>query len=158
MKRLRIIIIATLFIVFMASQAYAAWTLTPTRISQAGHLLKWQVVCTSDASALSATDLIALMPDNLKGRAQGSLMLTMTVKPGTAGVIPNTTINVTLSNDEDHTIYSASAFSKDAVTVGAALSEDYGEFLPVYGVLKLALNDIGDAGDQVTLIFNCYIP
>lgn len=157
-KKLNGFLITILITLFLAGPAMAAWTLTPSMLHSAGKLIKWRVVCTSDGDALTATDLIALMGNQMKFKVSGSILTVMNVYPGAGAVIPNTTINVTLTNDEGRTVYAATAFSKDAVTAGNDLSEDYSWYIPVYGYLGLALNDIGDSGDQVTLEFEAYIP
>ena len=133
------------------------WTLTPSLVSKSENLVKWKVVCTSDGNALTATDVFALMNDRLKRLIGGSFGMRMTVEPGTGGVIPNTTINVTITNAQGHTMYAATAFSKDVVTPGANLSEDWGDYIPIYDYFGLAINDIGDSGDQVTLYFDCWL-
>ena len=74
------------------------------------------------------------------------------VSPGTGAVIPNTTIDITLADEEGDTIWSDTAISKDAVT-WHTLSSTIGAYPPITGKLYLALNDIGDSGDQVTLYF-----
>jgi len=156
MKRLLIIFLILGVLFGTSTFASAGWTLTPTILEQADHLLTWQVVCTSDGNALTATDIMASMGDRLKAKVGGSLAMIMSVVPGTAGVIPNTTIDVTLSDANGYTLYAHTSISKDANTYGLDLSEDYKQYLPIFGQFKLALNDIGDSGDQVTLVFYCW--
>jgi hypothetical protein len=137
-----------------------SWTLTPSIVTRAKNFVRWKVVCTSDASACAATDLMALMSDAMKRIIGGSSLMTLTVSPGTGGVIPNTTIDITLRTNSDvatDLIFSKTTISKDAVTPAIDLSEDYPVFPPVYDVLYITINDIGDAGDQVTLYFENFI-
>ena len=156
------IIVTLVLLLMLSSSAWATdWTLTPSLVYASGHYLKWQVLCTSNASALTATDIMAQMTGTrdlelLQGYVEGSTMMIMTVVPGTGTEIPLTTINITLTDDEAATIFSTTTVSKDAVTTGLDLSEDFNQYPTVYKVLNLALNDIGDAGDQVTLVFHCW--
>jgi hypothetical protein len=76
----------------------------------------------------------------------------MKVSPGTGGVIPDTTINITLSDDEQDALYTKTAISKDAIS-WHSLNDDIGIYIPVMGALYLTINDIGTSGDQVTLYF-----
>ena len=152
MKKLIVIVSTLLF----TSSAFAAWTLTPTVLYHAKHYMEWQVVCTSDGDALSATDLVALMPDRVKYLVQGSSQLIMTVKPGTATTAPTTTIDVTLT-DARAAIFAETGYSESANTTGISLATDYNQYPTVFDKFYLTLNDIGDSGDQVTLIFFCWI-
>lgn len=150
-----------LAVLFFASTALATWSFSVTKVARAGHYLYWKVVCTSDGNALTATNLLSTaapvsIDPQLMGKLQGSSMLIMDVIPGTGGVIPNATINVTWSNSLV-IVYTHDAFSKDADTPGNLLSEDYNQFPPILKELNLAINDIGDAGDQVTLAVLCWI-
>lgn len=132
------------------------WTLAVTRVAQARHYLKWKVVCTSDGSALSATDLVALAHTAKINSLQGSSLMAMKVSPGTGGVIPDTTINVTLTDEEDDAVFTMTGASKDAIS-WHDLSTDIGMYPTVFDKLSLAINDIGASGDQVTLYFICWI-
>ena len=159
-KRLIAILTFAVLSLMVAAPALATWTLTPSLVKRQARYLKWQVLCTSDGSSLAATDLMSLIEavnPQLHKWLKGSSMMLMTVSPGVSTVIPDTTINVTISNDESHSIYAKTGFSKDAPTIGNDLSVDYNQYLPVYEALYLTLNDIGSSGDQVTLIFECWI-
>ena len=156
MKRILSIIMGFLLVIVLTVPAWATWTITPSTVSQAGHYIKWKVVLTSDGAALSATDLIALMPARLKRDVQGETLMLMKVSPGTGGVIPDTTLNITLTDDEGDTIWADTGISKDAVT-WHDLSADVDAYIPVLGLLYLAINDIGGSGDQVTLYFITWV-
>ena len=154
MKRIFLIVFALLM---MACNAWADWTLTPALVSKAGHYMQWKVVCTSDGNSLSATDIVALMPENLKRVVQGASHMVMTVSPGTGSVAPDTTIDVTLSNAQGIAVFVHTGYSNTADTTGISLAEDFNQYLTVFGLFYLALNDIGTSGDQVTLYFDCWI-
>jgi hypothetical protein len=127
-----------------------SWTLTVSKVSKTRHYLKWKVVCTSDGSSCSATDLIALMPPDLARQEQA--LMKMKVVPGTAGVAPDTTIDITLTDDEGDTLWADTGISNVANS-WHTLSADIGIHLPVFSKLYLAVSDIGGSGDQVTLYF-----
>jgi hypothetical protein len=134
------------------------WTLTPEMVGKVGRAFKWKILCTSDGSALSSTDIMPLISDvDLKSHIRASMMMTLAIKPGVAAVAPDNTIDVTLANDESVTIFSQTGISYNANTAGLDLSKDYGQFPVVYDKLYLALNDIGASGDQVTLLFENWI-
>jgi len=158
MKRTIITIFTFLSLILLVSTSWASWTITISRVARTPHYLYWQVVCTSDGDALAATDLLAVsaLDPQLLYEMQGAAMLSMAVIPGTGGVIPNTTIDVTWSSSKEE-LYDHDAFSKDADTPGNDLSEDYPTFPPILKELNLTLNDIGDSGDQVTLVILCWI-
>ena len=155
------IILTSVVLLLWAVPSFAEWTLSVQDISKTagGHIHRWKVTCTSDGDALSATDLLAstLMPLDMQNTVRGSLLMTMDVSPGTGSVVPDTTIDVTLSNSEGNSIYEDTAISESSVTTGKELDEDYGFYLPVFSKLYLTLNDIGTAGDQVTLYFEGWI-
>lgn len=140
-----------------ATSAFATWTLTPAKVARHGHYLTWKVKCTSDGSSLAATDIVALMPDDLKILAQGSSMMILKVSPGLTTVAPDTTIDVTLSDEQGTAIFVHTGYSNTADTTGISLAEDYNQYPPVHDKLYLTLNDIGTAGDQVTLYFECWL-
>ena len=149
--------IIVIFALLVGSQAMATWTLTPALVAQAGHYVKWSLTCTSNASALSATDILAVsgMPPRLLKLISGSTLMLMKVYPGESSVIPDTTINIILSDDEADALYTKTAISKDAIS-WHDLSSDIDAYPPITGSLYLTLNDIGSAGDQVTLYFICW--
>ena len=84
-------------------------------------------------------------------------MMIMKVVPGTATVAPDATINVTLSDAQGASIFVHTGYSNTADTTGISLAEDFNQYLTVFGLFYLALNNIGTAGDQVTLYFDCWV-
>ena len=144
--------LAILMVLAIASNGWSAWTVTPALVTKAGHYLLWSVTLTSDGAALSATDLIAESSGKLRRNMQGTSAMLMAVDPGAGGVIPNTTINVTLSNESGLELFAMTGASQNADS-WHDLSSDINQYLPVTGEFNLAMNDIGDAGDQVTLYF-----
>jgi hypothetical protein len=112
------------------------------------------VICTSNGSALTATDLVALMPDSIKDVEQ--VLMKMKVVPGTTTVAPDTTIDVTLTDEEGDTLWADTGISNVANS-WHTLSADIAIYPPIFSELNLALNDIGDSGDQVTLYFISWI-
>lgn len=156
MKKLISLLIVA--VVFLASQsAFAAWTLKVSKVSQVKDYLLWEVKCTSDGNALTATDLLALMEPSLKALVQNTTQMILEVIPGTGSVQPDTTIDVTLTNTAGSTLFTHAAYSNSANTTGISLAEDYNAYLPVFDTFKLALSDIGTAGDIVTLRFLAWI-
>lgn len=151
------IFIGITLVLLMASQSMAAWTLTPSVVSRAGHYMLWKVVCTSDGNALTATDLVALMPVGLQRIIPGATMMIMKISPGTTTVAPDTTIDVTLSDAQGTAIFTGTAYSYTAATTGISLAKDYNQYPTIYSKLYLTLNDIGTTGDQVTLFFECWV-
>ncbi|MDD2657189.1 MAG: hypothetical protein PHD04_00825 [Candidatus Pacebacteria bacterium] len=153
----KIFISILLVLAFATSGLAVDWTLAVNKVSRAGHYLLWKVVCTSNGSSLAATDLVALMSNNLKQEIQGATEMIMTVSPGTGAVAPDTTIDVTLSNSQGTAIFTHTGYSNVADTTGIQLSEDYNNFFTIYDKFYLTLSDIGTAGDQVTLYFEAWI-
>lgn len=149
-------IILVIILMLLTTNVYAAWTLTPSVVSRSGHYLTWKVVCTSDGSSLSATDLIAELGDRDKRLIQGATMMIMTVSPGTGSVAPDTTIDITLSNAQGIAVFVHTGYSNTADTTGISLAEDFNQYLTAHDKFYLTLNDIGSAGDQVTIYFECW--
>lgn len=158
MKRLASIFLGIMLIALLAAPSWAAWTITPSIVTKAGHYLKWKVVLTSDNSALSATDILSstYMSARMLRDIQGETLMTLKVSPGTGGVIPDTTINITLSDDESDALWTKTGISKDAIS-WHDLSADIKMYIPVTGKLYLTINDIGGSGDQVTLYFLTWV-
>ena len=151
------LLLAVVVFFLMVSQAFATWTLTPSLVGKVGHYMTWKVVCTSDGSALTATDLVAKMDARLKKLVQGSTMMIMTVSPGVVGVAPDTTIDITLSNAQGIPVFVHTGYSNTADTTGISLAEDYNQYFTVDGLFYLTMSDIGSSGDQVTLYFFCWM-
>lgn len=158
MKNFKTIILTMCFAMLLpiSVNAMDGDDLAITEIDRAGRYIKWQIVCTSDGSALSATDVIGEMSSKLARLVRGSALMKMKVVPGTGGVIPNTTIDITLTDDEDDELWSDTTITQNSNT-WHTLSADISIYPPVFDELKLALNDFGDVGDTVTLIFIGYI-
>lgn len=158
-------IIFSLCLLFLfASTSEAAWTIATTKVFDTEHYIYFKVTCTSDGSTLTATNIlvasstaeaVVTVENRLFDLISGRTAMIMDVIPGTAGVIPNTTIDIAFSN-ELITYYDESTFSKDANTVGNSLAKDYNQYPVISGQMNIILNDIGDSGDQVTLAFLCW--
>ena len=150
MKKLLFLTIA--LVLLLVSSAWADWTLVVSGVSEAGHYMKWKVVCTSDGGALSATNILALPGARLLRVGQGETLMLLKVSPGTGAVIPDNTIDIILSDAEQDALWTETTISKDAIS-WHDMSDDIDAYIPVLGPLYLTLNDIGTAGDQVTLYF-----
>lgn len=150
MKKLLFLTIA--FVLMLVSTAWADWTLIVSGVSEAGHYVKWKVVCTSDGAALSAINILGLPGAQAMRIGQGETLMLLKVSPGTGTVIPDNTINIILADAEQDALWTETTISKDAVT-WHDMSDDIDAYPPILGKLYLTLNDIGTAGDQVTLYF-----
>jgi len=150
------LIFAILFFI-AAPYAHAAWTIVTTVSASGGHYIKFKVVCTSDGSALTATDLVAEFEEQTSVKlVRGLTAMLLKVVPGTTTVIPNTTIDITLTDEESSELWSDTGISKDEAT-WHSLADDINAYPPILDKLYLAINDIGDSGDQVTFYFHCWI-
>jgi len=139
------ILLVMIFCFFVAVlQVQAAWTITSRVKGVAGPYMIWEVGCTSDGNALSATSL------DIARNLRGANLLALTVSPGTGGVVPNTTIDVTFTNEFGIEVWTNTAMSETGDT-HHDLSDDLTYFPAIFGDLQLTVNDIGDSGDQVTL-------
>ena len=96
------------------------------------------------------------MPEGPKKAVQGGTMMIMTVSPGTTTVAPDTTIDITLSNAQGIAVFVHTGYSNTADTTGISLAEDFNQYLTAHDKFYLTLNDIGSAGDQVTIYFECW--
>jgi len=153
MKRLFLIICFLLF----SQSAWAAWTIDAAKVSRYKNYLYWSATLTSDGNALTATNLLAESGlSGLLSSIRGSSLMVCYVLPGTGAVIPNTTINITITNEFDAELWSDTGMSQNAGT-WHKLYEDLGPYPPIVSELNIALNDIGDAGDQVTVYFLCWV-
>jgi hypothetical protein len=145
------------FLFLLAIPAHAAWTITTTVSANSAHYIKFKVVCTSDGDALTATDLVAEFEEQTSARlVRGLTAMLLKVVPGTGAVIPGTTINITLTDEEEDALWADTGISKDAAT-WHSLADDINAYPMILDKLYLAINDIGDEGVQVTLYFHCWI-
>jgi len=153
MRRLAVLL-ATILVLVFTIPAYAAWHIQSSTVFRGSRYIKVKITCISDGNALTAYDLLSNYPD--KGLVQGATGYLLKVVPGTGDVIPNTTIDITLGDDEGSTLWSDTTISKDATTwhplyLSTNGSTVGGPFPPITGKLYLTLNDIGDSGDTITL-------
>jgi hypothetical protein len=157
MKKMLLGLLMTLIFVMFSSPCYATWTLTVSKVAQAKNYLLWKVLATSDGSAMAATDLVALMPQDLKASVQGATLMVLKVSPGTGSVAPDTTIDLVFYDAQGTAIFTHAGYSASADTTGISLAEDYGAYLPVFDKFSITISDIGTAGDQVTLYFLTWV-
>lgn len=151
MKKLYFSVIFILMMIVMVGQAMATWTLTATKQYAERHYIKVKIVCVSDGNSLSATNVMGLgasVSQDIKGRR---LML-MKVSPSTGSTAPDTNISVTLTDSESETFFSGTGYSNTESTWSDLRAQTY-DYLPILGPWYLAINDIGDSGDTVTLYF-----
>jgi hypothetical protein len=64
---------------------------------------------------------------------------------------------VTFSDAQGTAIFIHAAYSNTADTTGISLAEDFNQYPTAHDKFYLTLNDIGTAGDQVTLYFECWM-
>jgi hypothetical protein len=132
-----------------------AWTISiDDGVKTKDKYVWFDVLCTSDGSALSATNLLDTdyIARAYIRKIQGSTLYYLYVKPGTTTVAPDNTFDITLTDDLDAEIWSDTGISNTAGSYHK-LYEDVGLQMPVLDELNLAISDIGTAGDQVTLRF-----
>jgi len=160
MKKLTIITLSIIFAVMLSSQAFAAWTLVPSAVGHTTdrHMFRWKVECTSDGAALAITDLLALMPDNLRREVQRSLLMIMDIDPGDTGGEPDVAFTVTISNAEAMSVFATTTSDATTTVTGIDMSEDWNQYIPVHERLYLTITDIGAAADAVTIYIEGWIP
>lgn len=161
MKKLTIITLSIIFAVMLSSQAFAAWTLVPSAVGHTAdrHMFRWKITCTSDGDALAATDLIALMPiSTLRQEVMRSVLMIMDIDPGDTAVAPNDAFTVSISNAENMVVFATTTSDAETTITGIDMSEDWSQYIPVHERLYLTITDIGDAGDQVTIYIEGWIP
>jgi len=139
-------LLAVVALAVMVGTSWAAWTYTSTSGGKAGHYKIWKVVCTGD----NAEDTGSVIPYP-QGVKQGDSLLSLIVVPGTGGVAPDTTIDLTLKN-EHFTLWTKTGISNTAQS-DHKLSTDILTYPPLIRDLTVVFNDIGATGDQVTLYF-----
>lgn len=149
-------ILAICFGILMLSQtmsAWATWTITPTILSYQGHTAIFQVLFTSDGSALTAGNISTNMTPELLALFKKGLFYKMAVVPGTSSVAPDTTIDITFLDvtlQWNHFVHTT--YSYTANTPNIDLAEDDGYALSGWDMTYITVNDIGSSGDQFTLI------
>jgi hypothetical protein len=157
MKKLLFLIVSALISWSIPAQA-TDWTITPSVLDVKGHYVYLKILCTSNGSSLSATDIVPLMSlEDRKWVEKGMTAMVMNVDPGTGGVAPDATINVTFTDIAGIAVYAVTTLSNVTDTVGKDLSEDLSQFPVITSKFYLTLNDIGDSGDQVTLLLLCWV-
>jgi len=161
-KKISFLIFAILFFIALPMQVYAEWTIDTTVSANSAHWIKFKVVCTSDGDSLTATDLVAEFEEQVSSKfVQGLTAIWLRVIPGTGDEIPNTTINITLTDEEEETLWSETGISKDASTTHLLYTSTNGDSIgmwpPILDKFYLTINDIGDEDDTVTLYFHCWI-
>jgi hypothetical protein len=158
-------VILALCILLMASTAQAAWTITSSKVSKAGHYYKFKTLLTSDGTSLTATDMltsntaveaVATMPSDIRDAIQGQTMMYMKIVPGTGGVVPNTTLDISILDDEGDTLWADTGITQSANT-WRKLYEDISDRPAIFEKIYFTFNDIGDSGDQVTLYFIIWV-
>jgi hypothetical protein len=128
------------------------WTNTVSIVARAAHYIKFKVVCVSDGSdPANVLDLVAAA-HTAKFSIQGVAMMAMKIVPGAGGAAPTTTVNVTITDEEDDQLFATTGAS-NTETSWHDLSTDIAMYPPVFGEFNIILNDIGNAADQVTLYF-----
>lgn len=156
-KKAALLIVGLIIVSLWAGLARAAWTITPSVASEEGNYTYLKLACTSDGSSMSATDFMPYLQDQgIKSKLVGSTILVLDVEPGTGGVAPDATIDVTLSNTAGLSVWADTGISYSANTTGNDLSTDYGQYPALQGKMYLTINDVGDSGDMVTLYFLVY--
>lgn len=165
------IILFIAMILLVASTAQAAWTLKVKDLGYKmdNHIYSFEILCTSDGSAMSATDLLGIsvagvpnvdgMTYEIRKKIMQCMLMVMTVDPGTGGVAPDTTIDITLGELSGKPQYSHATFPAtfDVASSYGKLYEDFGQYIPVGATLYATISDIGTAGDQVTLRFDGWV-
>lgn len=117
----------------------------------------FKLVCTSDGAALSSTLFSAMSGfDSMQAEAKTALLygrfMSMTSVPGSGGVAPDNTYNVTLYNGLGATILSATSRSVTATEIAYPTN-----YTCMQGTPSLAIADIGTTGDQTTLYFEVWM-
>lgn len=154
MKRLKNIlsvIVMSLVLFFLAQPVYAAWTIVPKIIFNSRHYIYYELNCISDGAALTATDIVQYMGSSMKEAAIGSTMMVLDVVPGTGDTAPNTTFAITIYNALGLTVWAEVDISNLGNTMGNSLASDYGQYPTLMNIMKLEIDDIGDAGDVIKL-------
>jgi len=134
--------------------AFAAWDVEVSSIRTADRKCYFSVTFTSDGTDPAAIDLLDEI--TFTGTVKGSLLQFMYVDPGTAAVAPDTTIDITVTDQNGYELWSDTGISN---TAGSwhQMWGDLGDYPPILSELNIDFNDIGSDGDQVTLYFICIL-
>lgn len=159
MKKFLFGLVVTLLLVgFGYGHAMATWTIGVSVADVKGHYVIYKLLCTSDGDSLTATDFVALMSDqDRRHMERGATMMVMNVDPGTGGVAPDATIDVTFTDITGIAVYAETTLSNVADTVGKDLSADLNQYPVMTTKMYITLNDIGASGDQVTFYLICWV-
>ena len=160
MKKI-IITLSTILILLFTTQVFATWTIVPSFVGHTSdrHMFRWKLTCTSDGSALTATDLIALMPrSTLKKEVQRSVLMIMDIDPGDGSVAPNDPFTVSISNAENMVVFATTTGDAETTITGIDMSEDWNQYIPVHERLYLTITDLGDSGDKVVIYIEGWVP
>ena len=134
--------------------AYAAPTVSVTVADVKGQNVVFKVLYTSDGTDAAAVDICANMDyEASKWLKSGPSMVYYTVDPGLASVAPNGAFDIIISDITGVTIYSTAnnAIEHNADSGPASFFDNLSGF-PLMMTTKtyLTVEDLGDAGDQVT--------
>lgn len=157
---MRRIFLSVLFLILVTSPAMAEWGIqqvNPGTGIVKGNYASFGVLFTSDGNALSATDIIARIGNmTLKSNVQGRTLYAINVSPGTDAAAPNAAFTLAITNDWDKSLVSLASIDHSADS-WPDITEDMALYPPILNELNIALGDIGDAGDQVTVYFYFWI-
>lgn len=117
----------------------------------------FKLVCTCDGSALSSTAFSAMTGfDSMTAEAKEALrfgrLMSLTSVPGTGGVVPDATYNVTIYNGLGASILAATSRSTTAIEIAYPSNYTVMQDAPT-----LAVGDLGTSGDQTTLYFEVWM-
>jgi len=134
-----------------------SWTLVPSIVEASRNYIKWKIKCTSDASALAATNVFSetYMPRDLKAKLEGLTYMRMKIDPVPDAVSLETTLNVIISDSEGDALYTTTGNSASAIS-WHDLSTDISAYPVALQRLYLTFNDLGAAGNVFDLYFICW--
>jgi len=135
-----------------------AWILQPSIVEASGNYIKWRLKCTSDASALAATDILSetYMPRDMKTKIQGLTYMRMKIDPkGVDATNLETTLDVTLSDSEGDALYTSTGNSASVIS-WHDLSTDIAAYPTIFERLYVTFNDLGAASNDFYLYFICW--
>lgn len=147
--------------VLTVSISFAAWKIVPSAVGHTSdrHMFRWKITCTSDGSALTATDLLALMLRSpLRIEVQRSVLMIMDIDPGDDSVAPNDPFTVSIYNAEGMLVFATTTGDAESTITGIDMSEDWNQYIPVHERLYLGITDIGSDGDKVIIYIEGWIP